>query len=124
MVQQDEDNDPWQPEALQPAPAPDAGPPLSVGTIADVEPLDDQFGVHPPRTVPDALHAPLFGQPEPTRAEIATHGDRDKVPPMRTYAILDAAKVFGLAETLAASGLDHRCLFKGAAFAELKDVAP
>ena len=43
---------------------------------------------------------------------------------VRTYAILDAAKAPGLPELLAASELEHRCLFKGDTYEELKDVAP
>ncbi|WP_394196061.1 DUF4123 domain-containing protein [Litoreibacter albidus] len=50
--------------------------------------------------------------------------DPGQVPPLHTYAILDAAKLAGLGELLAASGLEHRCLFKGDAYDELKDVAP
>lgn len=45
-------------------------PRLSIETIKDVEPLDTQFGVAEPKTVPDALYEPLFGQPEPTDAEL------------------------------------------------------
>lgn len=40
------------------------------------------------------------------------------------YALLDAAKVFGLPEMLEASGLEHACLFQGDAAEELRDVAP
>ena len=40
---------------------------LHIEEIKGVEPLDNQFGVHPPKTVPDALYQPLFGQPDPTR---------------------------------------------------------
>lgn len=100
-------------------------PHLSVESIEGVEPLDKQFGVAHPKTVPDALHGPLFGQPEPTEAELEqAGGDPEQVQPMHTYAILDAAKVVGLPELLAASGLDHHCLFKGEAFEELAEVAP
>lgn len=84
-------------------------------------PLDTQFGVDPKKNVPDALQAALFGQPE--LAGVAAD-DPAKVPPLRTYAILDAAKVQGLPEMLEASGLEHRCLFKGEALDELGDVAP
>ena len=45
---------------------------LHIEEIKGVEPLDSQFGVHPPETVPDALYQPLFGQqPNPTPAEVA-----------------------------------------------------
>ncbi|WP_106743570.1 DUF4123 domain-containing protein [Yoonia maritima] len=100
-------------------------PLLQVETIDGVEPLDDQFGVDQPATVPDALYEPLFGQPDTTGVTLATAGnDLDKVPPLQTYAILDAAKVVSLPEMLEASGLEHRCLFKGAAYDEMKNVAP
>lgn len=89
-------------------------PYLKIGTIDGVEPLDGQFGVDRPKTTPDVLYEPLFGQPEATT----------KPPALYTYAVLDAAKVMNLAETLADSGLKYRCLFKGDAFEELKDVAP
>ena len=100
-------------------------PALTVETIEGVEPLDMQFGVTAPLSVPDALQDALFGQPDPTEAEIAAHGgDPTCVPPLQTYAILDAAKVTNLSDMLEASGLPHRCLFKGEAYEELKDVAP
>lgn len=93
---------------------------LQIDTIDDVEPLNGQFGINHPETVPDALREPLFGQPEPTTAEV----DPTQITPLLTYAILDAAKISGLPELLDASGLEHRCLFKGNAYDELKDVAP
>lgn len=100
-------------------------PALRVETIEGVEPLDAQIGVFPKKTLPDALHDALFGQPDPTAAEIeAAGGDPAAVPPMQTYAILDAAKVINLPELLEDSDLEHRCLFKGAAFDEMKNVAP
>ncbi len=120
------DYDPWSLEAIEKlnAQQDETAPALSIETIEGVEPLGDQWGVWPPKTVPDALRAPLFGQPEPTEAEIEHYGGAEAVPPMQTYAILDAAKIFGLPEMLAPSGLEHRCLFKGEAYDEMKDVAP
>jgi len=97
---------------------------LHIEEIGGVEPLDSQFGVHPPKTVPDALYEPLFGQTDPTPAEVAQYGSAEKVPPLHTYAILDAAKVVNFVEMLEASGLEHRCLFKGEAAQEMRDVAP
>jgi len=102
----------------------DTGGYLYIEEIEGVEPLDSQFGVHPPKTVPDALYEPLFGQPDPTPAEVANYGGADKVPPLHTYAILDAAKVVNFVEMLEASGLEYRCLFKGDAAEEMRDVAP
>ncbi len=98
---------------------------LVIETIEGIVPLDDQFGVFPKKTVPDALHDALLGQPEPLEAEIAAAGgDHTQVPPLQLYAILDAAKVDGLADVLENSELEHRCLFQGEAYDELKDVAP
>jgi len=94
------------------APEKPSAPHLKVATIDGVEPLDEQFGVDVPKTIPDALYEPLFGQPDGSST------------PLQTYAILDAAKVPNLPELLEASELEHRCLFKGAAYDEMKDVAP
>ncbi|MFV0292160.1 MAG: hypothetical protein ACK5II_02655 [Paracoccus sp. (in: a-proteobacteria)] len=47
---------------------------LQFETIDGVEPLDAQLGVFPKKTVPDALRDALFGQPEPTTAEIEAAG--------------------------------------------------
>lgn len=99
--------------------------PWQIRTFEGVAPLDAQLGAFPKKTVPDALHDAIFGQPEPTAAEIGmAGGDAAAVPPMQTYAILDAAKIANLPELLEDSGLEHRCLFKGDAYDELKDVAP
>lgn len=98
---------------------------LKIEEIEGVEPLDAQFGIHPKKTVPDALYEPLFGQPEPTEDEIkAADGDAAKVSPMKLYAILEAGKMVNFPEMLGVSGLDYKCLFKGEAYDELKDVAP
>ena len=83
-------------------------------SILNVQPLDAQFGVVHPGTVPDKLFTAMFGQPvSPVNAG-----------QVHTYVLLDAAKVPALPERLEASGLEHRCLFKGGAYDELKDVAP
>lgn len=97
---------------------------LIVEELDDVAPLDAQFGVWPLKKVPDALDAPLFGQPVPTEAEVAHYGGNDAVPPMKTYAILDASKIMGLAELLENHELEHRCLFKGKAARTYRNVAP
>lgn len=99
--------------------------PLRIATIDNVKPLDRQFGEQQKKTVPDVLYDTLFGQPDPSAAEIETAGgDPAAVPPMRTYAVLDAAKLVNLPELLGASGLEYRCLFTGKSHDELKDVAP
>ncbi|TNE64895.1 MAG: DUF4123 domain-containing protein [Rhodobacteraceae bacterium] len=89
-----------------------------------VEPLDRQSGVWPMKNVPDALYDPLFGQPAPTEAEIAHYGGVEYVPPMKTYAILDAGKFQSGLSEFEDCGLPFRCLFKGDAAEEQKDVAP
>ena len=88
---------------------------LKIETLEGIEPLDGQFGVYPRKTVPDKLYEPLFGQPEPTEEEIEHYGGKENVPPMKLYAILDAAKVKvpGLRTMLRTSGLDFACLFTG-----------
>ena len=117
-------DDPW---ALQPDEASgfrsDPGQfALQIKTIKDVEPLNAQIGTFPKKTVPDALYDTLFGQSGSTGTE--TEAVVDGPPVMRTYAILDAAKVINLPEVLEDSGLEHRCLFRGTAYDELKNVAP
>jgi len=103
----------------------ETNPVLQTKQIEGVVPLDAQFCVEHPKTVPDALYEPLFGQPDITGGALAAAGgDLVRLPPLQTYAILDAAKVLSLPEMLEASGLEHRCLFKGAAYDEMKDVAP
>lgn len=119
--------DPWlTPEIEPPSQSDDShGSPLRITTVRNVEPLDRQFGMQPKKTVPETLYDTLLGQPDPSETEIAAAGgDPAAVPPMRTYAVLDAAKVMNLPELLAASALKHHCLFKGKSCDELKNVAP
>ncbi len=99
---------------------------LRIEDLGPIEPLDGQLGVHPRKTVPDALYESLFGQPEPIEQEIAQYGEKDLVPPMKLYAILDAAKVKtpGLRRILDTSELDFACLLTGQDYDELKDSAP
>lgn len=100
-------------------------PNLSIECIDGVKPLDDQFGIDRPKTVPDALVELLFGkQALPQEEPEPAGGDLAKLPFVQTYAILDAAKMPRLEELLEGSELEYRCLFKGAAYDELKDVAP
>ncbi|TNE63189.1 MAG: DUF4123 domain-containing protein [Rhodobacteraceae bacterium] len=98
---------------------------MAIEEIEGIEPLDAQIGAHPPKTAPDALQAPLFGQPEPTEAEIAHYGRAEDVPPMRTYAVLDAAKMpYLLTSQLDSSELHHQSLFHGETQEELREHAP
>lgn len=56
---------------------------LTIQAIDCVKPLDGQFGVDDPLTVPAMLHDVLFGQPEPTEAEVAAaDGNTSQVPPL------------------------------------------
>lgn len=75
-------------------------------------PLDLQFGVATPMDLPTELEPWIFGDVE---------GQEEQ---MRTFALLDAAKIEGLREQLDASGLAYGCLFQGAAEEELAEVAP
>ena len=110
---------------------------LIIEEIEGVEPLDMQLGVYPKLTVPEALQEAMFGQPEPTEAEIEAarqaheeNDDPDKqeefeVPPMGTYAILDAAKMpYLLTGELEHSSLQYQSLFQGDAQEELGEYAP
>ena len=100
-------------------------PASRIETITQLSPLDSQFGIFPKKTVPDGLYDALFGQPDPSPAEIAAASDDPAaVPAMRTYAILDAAKISDLPEWLEHSGLEHRCLFKNKAQDDYGTVAP
>ncbi|WP_106743582.1 DUF4123 domain-containing protein [Yoonia maritima] len=98
-------------------------PTFQIEHIGSVEPLDAQFGLDHPKTVPEPLSELFFGQPGPSELAMMG-GEPDKVPPLQTYAILDAAKVTNFVEMLEASSLEHCCLFKGDAEDELKNVAP
>ncbi|MFV0488853.1 MAG: DUF4123 domain-containing protein [Vibrio fluvialis] len=97
---------------------------LSITELNDIEPLDDQKGIWPYQTVPDALIEHLFGQPEPTEVEIEKYGSAETVPPMRTYGIVSAEKFQWKFSEIEACELPFRCLFKGEAAEERKDEAP
>lgn len=88
----------------------------------EVSPLDGQFGVHPRQSVPDAAQDMLFGQPPPSTVEAQHYGTHH--PPMRLFAVMDAAKLPLLPQLLEVSGLRWRSLFTGAAEEALSDVAP
>lgn len=103
--------------------APQAGYLVAID-IKDIVPLDAQTGVYPAKTVPDILTDPLFGDVDVTDAEIALYGGADQVPPMKTYAILDAAKFSGGVGEFESCDDPYKCLFKGEAEDALQDVAP
>ncbi|OKH87072.1 DUF4123 domain-containing protein [Thalassospira sp. TSL5-1] len=97
---------------------------LSIGEIDGIKPLDGQLGVWPKKNIPDMLVEPLFGYVEPTPEEIIHYGSYEAVPPMRTYIVLDSGKMqWGYSE-IEHCGMPFRCLFKGQAAEDLKDVAP
>lgn len=97
---------------------------MGIEIIDNVVPLDAQFGVYPKKTAPDRLIAPLFGAVPPDQADLDEYGSADAVPPMKTYVILDAAKIANLADMLENSGIAFRCLFKGKAAEINQNHAP
>lgn len=124
MKQDEHGGDPWQDLPNRIA-AVGGKTVLWTEVIENVEPLDTQQGVFPKKTAPDALFNALFGPQDPEKTNIeAAGGDPAAIKPLNTYAILDAAKVVNLPELLEDSALEHRCLFKGEAYDELKDAAP
>jgi hypothetical protein len=84
---------------------------LDITDIGPVTPLDAQFGLIQKQNVPPGLRNPLFGQPA-------------DAPYLRTYAILDAAKIANLPLRLETAGLDHACLFQGKALQDLGNAGP
>lgn len=117
MAEQDDDCDPWNLEAIEKhnTPKGDGAAVLSVRVIEDAGALDNQFGVDAPKTVPDALHEPLFGQPDLTGEDFGKSGGYPTViAPMKAYAILDAAKMpYLLTGMMDAAGLQFQSLFEG-----------
>ncbi|PKR51856.1 DUF4123 domain-containing protein [Thalassospira marina] len=92
--------------------------------ISDLVPLDDQFGAWPAKNTPDALIHPLFGQPQPATPDDEHYGHEGDVPVMRTFAIIDAAKLQSGFDEIEECGVPYRCLFKGKAAQDFRDVAP
>lgn len=82
---------------------------LQVDDLGAVAPLDDQFGVHPLRAVPDALHHALL---EPLER------------PTSLYGVVDAALIDALEERLIGEGLRHMSLFSGEARREHGAAGP
>lgn len=90
---------------------------LSIEYLGPIVPLNSQIGVLLKKTVPDELRKLLFGQRDPSCGTDAS--------PLRTYAVLNAAKLpYLLTGLLEASGLRHQSLFQGAAQAQLNESAP
>jgi hypothetical protein len=96
-----------------------------VTPVEDVEPLDMQLGVYPPRSVPEVLQRPLFGAVDAIDEEADFYGGADSLPPMRTYAVLDASKMpYVLTGLLETSGLRFQSLFQRKTQQELGEYAP
>ncbi|WP_235263474.1 DUF4123 domain-containing protein [Nitrincola sp. A-D6] len=96
---------------------------LEIEPLEAIEPLDSQLGVDPQKCVPDVLSHALFGQPTPTDAEQQHYSQA--VPTMKTYALLDAAKMpYLLPDLLLACGLHYESLFQGALQDEISNHAP
>lgn len=113
MVKEFHKDDPWQLVTGDVSPYAGGGVPIKIKSIGKVPPLDRQFGISPKKTVPDVLQDMMFGQPIPVETEVAAAtGNAADVPPLETYAILDAAKVPNLLDLLGTSELEHRCLFR------------
>lgn len=87
-------SDPW---ALTGGSSDDTGADRSVRPVVRVvEPLDQQLGVWPKKTVPDGLSSDVFGKSWAF-----------------SYALLDAARINDLAELLERRSLPAVCLFDG-----------
>ena len=98
---------------------------LRIARLHGIQPLDAQIGRHPKATVPPQLRDAIFGQPAPDAADLnRVGGDPGRVPPLASFAVLEAAKITNLPQMLANSGLEYRCLFKGDALDKLGDAAP
>ncbi len=95
---------------------------LLVKALEDAAPLDAQFG-SPALQMPEELCEPLFGDPDP-KADFEAWGGEKNLPPLKTYALLDAACHPALPDILDTSDLNHKCLFTGKALEELGEAAP
>ncbi|UWQ79085.1 DUF4123 domain-containing protein [Leisingera sp. S132] len=118
------EDDYWLGIDAAPAASADQRPCLHIEDIPDVEPLDAQFGAWPLKNVPEALFEPLFGQPEADPDRAADSGAAEEAAPLKTYALIDAAKLHAGFDGIRNCGLPFRCLFQGEAAKELKDAAP
>ncbi|QUJ78127.1 DUF4123 domain-containing protein [Sulfitobacter albidus] len=121
MPPSDQRHDIWTQE--QKAASPSTAPVFVVRKIGGITPLAANAPLSGRVCAPDALMAPLFDQPKPLPAETGEIGG-DSVPPLGTFAVLDAARIPDLPELLETSGLPHLCLFTGEIFDEMNGVAP
>lgn len=120
-------DDPWRLTAGPPdvSTAKIAPAKLTVQRIDGITPLDAQMGVVAKKTAPDLLNAMLFEPQPPTAAEIELYGNIETMPPLRTYAVLNAAKMpYVLTGLLEKSGQPYQSLFQGRTADELREHAP
>ncbi|MDD1796349.1 DUF4123 domain-containing protein [Enterovibrio sp. ZSDZ42] len=102
-------------KALNGLDTPEQYPYLNVIPIPDFPPLDGQST----KRVPPVLFPYLFGELSATSEE-----DGDAQGLLKTYAVLDAAKLQWGRSEIEDSRLNFKCLFKGKAEEALSDVAP
>lgn len=96
---------------------------LNVFELEGIKPLDLQIGIWPKQTVPTELKSWLFGEAGITQREAERYGDLEQLPEMKTYALIDAAKINNFPLMLEDTDLNYECLFKGKVSEELKEVA-
>lgn len=97
---------------------------LELSQFGNIHPLDKQMGAHPRKTVPDVLWDPLFGELAANPLEIEKFGPSARELPLKTYAVLSAAKAQTIPSLLQNSGLKYQSFFKGQARKEHEDTAP
>ncbi len=95
---------------------------LDCRTIDGLAPLDSQPETWPPKTVPEALQADLFGQPVPTAAEIAHYGADS--PPLKTFLVADTPQFPDWDDLVQDLTLPHASLFSGETATQMSGVAP
>ncbi len=97
---------------------------LNVEEINHIEPLDEQLGVYPIETVPNAIKKVLFNETIPTKAELVQYGDAAAVPPLKTYLVADVFHFPEWPHELDELTLRHQCLFSGNAEYQFSETAP
>lgn len=83
-------------------------------SLGNVQPLDGQFGIYPPKSVPDALHPAFFGPLDGSPHALE----------LKLYAVIDGALIDALEERFDAEGLVATCLFSDTAKEEYGAVGP
>ncbi|OCX60554.1 hypothetical protein BFP70_17465 [Thioclava sp. SK-1] len=98
--------------------------PLEITQTADIIPLGNQFGIWPKKTIPDEARNILFGHIAVKETDTLSDGGEIAVPPMKTYAIIDASKFKLGASEFETFGMPYRCLFKGKYAKYTENVSP